>query len=73
MKRPVEDVYDARFLNYLTGIHHDNSRSHLGNDTQIVTDEQQGHIQFFFEFPHQRQNLGLNGYIQGGGGLICDE
>ena len=44
-----------------------------GHDAQVVGDKNDGGAQLFVYGPEQVQDLGLDGYIQGGGGLIRDE
>src|SRR5215470_19586718 len=40
MVRPGEQIVHRRLLDDLAGVHHDDSRCRLGDDTQIVRDEE---------------------------------
>ena len=52
------------------GIHDRHILSHLRDNAQIMGDKKDRRTRLSFKFVHQVQNLGLNRYIQGGGGLI---
>ncbi len=54
----------------LTGVHNDDTVRDLGNDAQVMGDEDDGGVDFPHQLFHQVQNLRLNGDIQSGGGLV---
>ena len=60
-------------LGELTGIHHDRSIAGLGDDRQVVGDEDDGQSQLPAERLHELQDLRLDHHVEGGGGLVADD
>ena len=60
-------------LHHAAGIHHGHSAGDLGNDGEIVRDEEHGQAEFGAELCEQIEYLGLDGDIERGGGLVGDE
>ena len=53
--------------------HHVDAVGHVADDAEVVGDEQDGHVEFGLQFLEQRQDLGLDRHVQGGGWLVGDE
>ena len=62
-------IYRGIFHNF-TGIHYGHIFRRLGNNPEIMGDQNYRHIIFLFQIRNQIQNLRLNGYIQCGCGFI---
>ena len=60
-------------LDDLSGVHDRHPVCHVGHNAQIMSDVDDGHPALFLQASDQVQDLGLNGHIQGGGGLIADQ
>jgi hypothetical protein len=60
-------------LHHLAGIEHGHAVRHLGDHTQVVGDHQHRRAQLALEPLDQLQNLGLDGDVQGRGGLVGDD
>ena len=69
----VENLIGGALLTDGAGVHDDDLVTQLGHNAQIVGDHDDGHAQFLLEGLHQLQNLGLNGHVQSGGGLVGDQ
>lgn len=69
----LEDGAHISFFHDVAAVHHCHSIHHRGHDAQVVGDKNDGGAQLFVYGPEQVQDLGLDSYIQGGGGLIRDE
>src|SRR5882724_9068795 len=68
-----EELPHGTVFDDLTSIHDCHFVAHLGDNTQIVGDENQGHTGFSLELFQQVQVLRLDGDIQVGGGLVGDD
>ena len=68
-----EEVGGAGRLHDLPGVHHRQPVGGLGHHPQVVGDEQDGHPGLALEALEQAQDLGLDGHVQGRGGLVGDE
>ena len=64
----VENVLSRSSLDNLAGVHHADPIGHFGNDGQIVGNQNDRHIEPLFKLRHEREDLGLNRDIKGGGG-----
>ena len=73
MSRLAEQVLRLRNLHHHAGIHHHHTVAKLRHNAQIMRDVQNAHAQLLLQFADQLQNLRLNGGIQRGDGLICDQ
>ncbi|MFZ9888680.1 MAG: hypothetical protein ACO3JL_14365 [Myxococcota bacterium] len=73
MSRIGEHLSGRAFLNYLSGIHHDDAVARFGDDSEVVADEKDTHACLCAQAGKQRKNLRLYTDIECGGGLIRDE
>jgi hypothetical protein len=55
------------------GIHDDDVVAHVGDDAEVVRDEDDGHAELLLERLHELEDLRLDGDIEGGGGLVGDD
>jgi len=69
----VENRIDVGHLHHFTQVHDHDVVHHLRDDAQVVRDEYDGHPQFILQLAHERQNLGLRRYVQGGRRLVRDQ
>ncbi len=68
-----EDVLRGTFLNDAAGVHDGDAFGDLGDDTEIVSDEEESKFHFAAELVEQFKDLFLHGDIESGGGLVGDE
>ncbi len=73
MEGLVEEGFDRGLLDDLAGVHDHHPGGALGDDAEVVGDQEHGRLQLLLQLQHQGQNLGLNGHVQGGGRLVGDE
>ena len=69
----IEQLPDRCPLDDLTGIHDRDVVAHLGDNTEVVRDQEDAHPQFFLEIAQEIENLRLNRDIEGCGWFISDE
>ena len=69
----VEDGVHAGPLHHLAGVEDGHLLTGLGDDPQVVGDHDDRGVVALPELVHQVQDLGLDGHVQGGGGLVGDE
>jgi len=67
-----EQKIDGGLFDDLPGVHDENGLGELGEDGQVVRDEQGGHAELALKVSQQLQNLRLRRYIEGCRGLIRD-
>ena len=60
-------------LHHLPGVDHHHPVAEVVDDAQVVGDHDDAHVPVLLEVLHELEDLGLNGDIQSGGGLIGDE
>ncbi len=60
-------------LDDLAGVHHADVGAHLGDHPQVVGDQEDRHPQPCLEVAHQVQDLGLDGDVERGRGLVGDQ
>jgi hypothetical protein len=72
MGRFVEDPYGRALLDDPSRVHHSDPVAYLGQDRQVVGDEQKGQAEFLLERLEQRQHLSLDHHVEGGGRLVGD-
>ena len=60
-------------LHHLAAVHHQRLDTAPGHHPEIVGDEDHPHVEFLLNRSQKSQNLGLNGYIKGGGRFIGDD
>ncbi len=68
-----EEIVDGGFFDKAAGIHHIYTATNIGDDAEVVGDENDGGAFGLLQFFQQLQDLRLNGDIQGGGGFVSDE
>ena len=73
MGRRVEQRRHALQLDQLAGVHHGDAAGALGQQRQVVGDEQQRHVLSALQLHQQLQHLGLHGHVQRSGGLIGNQ
>ena len=72
MQRVSEELADGSGLHHATGIHHHHPVTHLPDNPHVMGDQQN----CGFLLPHlfdQRENFGLNGYIQSRRGFVGND
>src|SRR5437773_8470309 len=57
----LEQLDDVGLLDDLAGVHHTDLVRHLGDDAQVVGDEQQAGVVALLQVLHQLEDLGLDG------------
>jgi len=60
-------------LDQAPGVHHVDPVGVPGDDAHVVGDQQHGHAQPGLQVRQQGQDLGLDGHVQGGRGLVGDQ
>ena len=65
-----EELVHARPFHDLAGVHDGHVVGDLGHDAEVVGHEDHGHAQFVAQGGQQVQDLGLDGDVQRGGGLV---
>ena len=73
MQRVIEQSLDGRPLDDASTVHHQNPVTQLGNHAQIMGDKDDRHAGFLLQLFQQVQDLSLDGDIQRGGRLVCDQ
>jgi len=74
MTRLGEDLVNRTFLDDFAGIHHGDAVSDLGDDGEVVRDEDETHAGTLrFECGEQIENLRLDGHVERGRRLVGDE
>ena len=68
-----EEGKGLRRLHNLSRVHHIDIVAQLGHHPHVVGDEKDGRAVVPAQVPHQPENLGLDGHVQGGGGLVGNE
>ncbi len=71
--RPGKQLLHRRRLDHLAVAHHMHLVGYLGDDRQVMGDQQHPHIGLLGGAHHQLQHLGLDGVIQRGGGLVGNQ
>ncbi len=73
MQRPPEYFFDIRRFHNLPRIHHRYFLRRLGDNAQIMCDQDHRHVVFFLELGNQAQDLRLNGHIQRSCGFVREQ
>jgi hypothetical protein len=58
-------------FNNTTGVHHSNSVAEFSSQSQVVGDQDDRGAPVLVDTLHKIQDLGLDGYIESGGWLVC--
>jgi hypothetical protein len=69
----AENFFNGSLLDEFSFEHNQNTIRKIGDDAKVVGDEKDGHAELIAEIAKEIENLGLDGDIEGGGGLIGDE
>ena len=67
-----EELGGGGLLDHLAGVHHRHAVGHLVDHAHIVGDEDHPGV-LAVQLEHQLEDLGLDGDIEGGGGLVGDD
>ena len=70
---PVEQLTGLGLLGHLAGVHDDHPVGAPGDHAHVVGDEDHGHGQLLAEVVDEVEDLGLDGDVEGRGGLVGDE
>ena len=73
MLRIGEQGIDRGAFDDLSGIHHQYIVGHLGDDAEIVGDDQDRHAQPLLQVRQQIEDLGLDGDVERRRGLVGDQ
>ena len=68
-----EDVLRGTLFNDAAGVHDGDAIGDLGDDTKVVSDEEESEFHFAAELVEQFEDLFLHRDIESGGGLVGDE
>lgn len=73
MLRLVENIPGRSTFGHSPTVQHCQAVASLGNDTQVMGDQDYRYIKLYLKLSQQLQDLRLDGYIQGGGWLVRDQ
>ena len=73
MGRVREQLLRGGLLDDLTGVHDGDVVGHLGDERQVVGHEDHGEAELLAQLVEQRDDLLLDGDVQGGGRLVRDD
>ncbi len=71
--RPGEDIGQRAGLDHPAAVHDGDRVGDLAHHRQVVGDEQHGHAELGLEIADERQDLLLDGHVQGGGRFVGNE
>ena len=69
----VEDVGQGAVFHDPPGVHDAHGVAHVGHDPEVVRDHEHGHPGLLLELSNELEHLGLDGDVQGRGGLVGDQ
>ena len=69
----AENFFNGALLDEFSFEHNQNTIGEIGDDAEVVGDEEDGHAELITEIAKEVENLGLDGDIESGGGFIGDE
>ena len=69
----VKDLLAGADLHNVPGVHDGNAVGHIGHHAQVVGNIDGSEVVFLLKILDELEDLGLDGHIQGGGGLVADE
>ena len=64
---------DTRALDDAAGVHHDDVVGELGDDAEVVRDEDDRRAGLLAQHAHQVEDLRLDGDVERGGGFVGDQ
>ena len=70
MPRPVEEIVHARLLHLPAAVHHDDALRRLGNDAEVVRDEDDRSAKALLQLDDEVEDLSLNRDIECCRGLV---
>src|SRR5262245_27423635 len=73
VRRRVVDLLDRPGLDQAARVHHRDLVAHLGDDTEVVRDEDQGEVVRALQVAQEPQVLRLDREVEARGGLVGDE
>src|SRR5690554_1850076 len=73
MSRALKELANGRVLDDLSGVHHGDLVCDIGDDPEIVCDENDAHAELTLELTEEIKDLRLNGHIERGCRFIGDE
>ena len=73
MRRRIEDLPHRSRLHHAARIHHRQLVAHLGDDAEVVGDEDQCEAMRALQLAQEVQILGLDRQVEAGGRLVGDE
>ena len=73
MARPSKELLDRGLLDHLAGIHHHDALGRLSHHAHGVRDQHDRHAEPRLQILQKLQDLGLDGHVERGGGLVRDQ
>ncbi len=73
MERVAEERDDVGLLDDLAGVHDGHPVAHLGHDTEVVRDEDDGRAGLVAQVAHQVEDLGLDRHVERGRRFVGDQ
>ena len=73
MPRGIENPVNGTALHHFAVIEHHHVVGHVGHHAQVMRDHEHGHVETRLQVPDQLENLGLDGDVESGGGLVRDQ
>ena len=67
------DLEDVRLLHDPAGVHDRDPVGHVGDDAEVMGDEDQAHLPLLLQISEQSHDLGLHRDVQRGSGLVGDQ
>ena len=69
----MDHVVPGAALHDLAAVHNDDTVRHLRDHRQVVGNENEGGVLLLHQLVHELEDLGLDGHVQGSGGLVGDD
>ena len=69
----AENFFNWALLDEFPFEHNQNTIRKIGDDAEVVGDEEDGHAELIAEIAKEIENLGLDGDIESGGGFVGNE
>ena len=73
MGRPLVQRLDGALLHHATFVEDDHFLRQVGDDAQIVRDDEHGHVELGLQFLDQGEDLRLDGHVERRGRFVGDE